>query len=418
MLDIKFIRENPEKVKQSCKNRGVICDVEKILELDQGKRTSLREIEQLRARQNKLGKEQMAEAQALKQQIKTKEPELQNMEKELENLLWQLPNIPFDDVPVGKDEKDNKVIHMWGKVPKFSFEPKDHVRVGEALGLIDLERAAKVAGSRFTFLKSGLVLLEFALVDLVLKTAIKEKFIPVVPPVLLRPEVMKAMGYIDTPQDLAERYFLEKDKLFLAGTSEHSVGAMHRDEIFTEKDLPRRYAAFSTCFREEAGSYGKDTKGILRVHQFDKVEFVSFSHPEKSREELEFLLKLEEKLWQQLTIPYRVVQLCTGDLARPSAATYDIEAWLPGHPSTGSGQGAYREVSSASHTTDFQARRLNTRFKTKDGKTEFVHMLNATGFAIGRTLIAILENYQQKDGSVKIPRVLQKYVGFKKIPSK
>lgn len=416
MLDIKFIRENPEKVKTACKDRGMVCDVDMILSLDQKRRSFIQEIEGLRAQQNKLGLRrlqtgQLAEAQNLKQQIKQKESELENVEQEFQKLLLQLPNIPLEDVPVGKDETANKVVREWGKQPTFPFQPKDHVALGENLGLIDVERAAKVAGSRFAFLKNDLVLLEFALVDLILKTAVKEKFIPVVPPVLLKQEAMKAMGYLDTPQDLAERYFLEKDKLFLAGTSEHSVGAMHKDEVFNEKDLPRRYVAFSTCFREEAGSYGKDTKGILRVHQFDKVEFVSFTMREESKKELEFLVKLEEKLWQMLKIPYRVVQLCTGDLARPSAITFDIEAWLPG-------QQKYREMSSASNTTDFQARRLNTRFRGKAGILEYVHILNATGFAIGRTLIAILENYQQKEGSVKIPKVLQRYVGKSEIKNR
>jgi len=230
--------------------------------------------------------------------------------------------------------------------------------------------------------------------------------------VFVKSGIMQGMGYVDTPADLAERYFFEKDGLFLVGTAEQSVGPMHVGEVFEEKDLPRRYVAFSTCFREEAGSYGKDTKGILRVHQFDKVEFFSFCNPEKSKEEHQFLVQLEEKLWQALEIPYQVVQLSTGDMSRPSALTIDIEAWMPG-------QGKYREVSSASNTTDFQARRLNIRYKGKDGKLNFVHMLNATGFAIGRTIIAILENYQQKDGSIKIPKVLQEYVGRKEIkPSK
>ena len=236
----------------------------------------------------------------------------------------------------------------------------------------------------------------------------KEGFVPVVPPVVIKPEIMQGMGYVDTEEDLAERYFLEKDQLFLAGSSEQSIGGLHEGEVFKESELPSRAIAFSTCFREEAGSYGKDTRGILRVHQFDKIELFSFCHPEKSKEEHKFLVDFEEKLWQALEIPYQVVQLSTGDMSRPSASTIDIEAWMPG-------QNTYREVSSASNTTDFQARRLNIRFKNKEGKLEFVHMLNATGFPIGRTIIAILENYQQKDGSVKIQKVLQKYIGKKEI---
>lgn len=222
---------------------------------------------------------------------------------------------------------------------------------------------------------------------------------------------MKAMGYIDSEKDLAERYFLEKDNLFLVGTSEQSLGPMHFDETFHEQDLPKRYAGFSTCFREEAGSYGKDTKGILRVHQFDKIEMFSFCLPEESAKEHQLLLKMEEKMMQLLKIPYRVVQLCSGDLARPSAATYDIEAWLPG-------QNQYRETHSSSNCTDFQARRLNIRYRDKNGNIKFVHTLNGTVFAIGRMIIAIIENYQQKDGSVKIPKVLQKQLGFKEIKAK
>jgi seryl-tRNA synthetase len=319
------------------------------------------------------------------------------------------------------DESANVVLRKWGNPPaggpSFNFDPKDHVDLGEALDIIDTQRAAKVSGARFGYLKGEAVLLEFALVDLIMKLAVKEGFTPVIPPVLIKGEIMQGMGYVDTPEDLAERYYFEKEQMFLVGTSEQSVGPMHAKEVFEEKDLPRRYVSFSTCFREEAGSYGKDTKGILRVHQFDKVELFSFCHPEKSKEEHAFLVEFEEKLWQALEIPYQVVQLATGDMSRPSASTIDIEAWMPGHPSSSLGQekGTYREVSSASNVTDYQARRLNIKYKNKEGKSEYVHMLNATGFPMGRTIIAILENYQQKDGSVKIPKVLQSYVGKKEI---
>ena len=409
MLDIKFIRESPEKAKTACQNRAVVCDVDKIVSLDQKRKSLLQEIEPLRAKQ-KARRQRDVETQKIKEQIKAKEPELQQVETELQKLLSQLPNMPQEDVPVG-DESKNVVLRQIGKAPKFSFEPKDHLSLGEELDTIDVARAAKVSGSRFAYVKGDLALLEFALVELAMKTAAKEGFIPIVPPVFVKAEMMQAMGYVDTPEDLAERYFFKKEELFLVGTAEQSVGPMHAGETFEGKDLPKRYIAFSTCFREEAGSYGKDTRGILRVHQFDKVEMFSFAHPEKSKEEHHFLVSLQEKLWKQLEIPYQVVQLATGDMARPSSSTIDIEAWLPG-------QGRYREVSSASNTTDFQARRLNIRFKEKDGKSGYAHMLNATAFAIGRTLIAILENYQQKGGSIKVPAVLQKYCGFKKIPSK
>ncbi len=436
MLDIKFIRENPEKVKEGCRKKNVECNIDQILELDKRRRELLQQIEGFKAQQNKLGKpaeshrddgnqagppqsseaglggEGIEEGRRLKQERKKLEVQLEEIEGGLQSQLTQLPNLPFDDVPVGKDESANVVLRQWGKIPKFSFDPKEHFDLGEQLDVIDVKRAAKISGARFGYLKGDAALLEFALVDLAMKTAIKEGFTPIVPPVFVKSEIMQGMGYVDTPADLAERYFFEKDGLFLVGTAEQSVGPMHSGEVFEEKDLPKRYVAFSTCFREEAGSYGKDTKGILRVHQFDKVEFFSFCSPEKSKEEHQFLVQLEEKLWQALEIPYQVVQLSTGDMSRPSASTIDIEAWLPG-------QNKYREVSSASNVTDFQARRLNIRYKNNPpaggGKLEFVHMLNATGFPIGRTIIAILENYQQKDGSVKIPKVLQKYVGKKEI---
>ncbi|MDP2664421.1 MAG: serine--tRNA ligase [bacterium] len=407
MLDIKVIRQNPESIKEACKKRGLDFDVEKLIELDTKKRELLQEIEGLKAQQNKLGKDEIPQAQALKEEIKTKEPLLKETDEQLQKLLLELPNIPQEDVPAGREEA-NVVLRKIGKLPKFSFEPKDHLALGEALDVIDVERATKVSGSRFAYIKGDLVLLEFALVRMAMDYAAKEQFIPIIPPVLIRKEMMKDMGYIDTKEDLAERYFLEKENMFLVGTAEQSVGPMHQGEILEEKELPKRYVAFSTSFREEAGSYGKDTKGILRVHQFDKVELFSFCHPAKSREEHKFLVSFEEKLWQALDIPYQVVQLAAGDMSRPAVSTIDIEAWLPG-------QNKYREVSSASNTTDFQARRLDIRFKNKEGKLEFVHMLNATGFPIGRTLIAIMENYQQKDGSIEIPKALQKYVGKKKI---
>lgn len=413
MLDIKFIRENPEKVKEGARKKNVDVNIDQLLELDEKHRELLQKVEKLRAEQNKLTKNDIEKGKELKQQIKSLEPQLEEIEGGLNSLLTQLPNLPQDDVPVG-DESANVVLRKWGKVPEFDlpdgkagFEPKGHLELGEALDIIDVKRAAKVSGARFGYLKGEGVLLEFALVQFAMKEALKEGFIPVVPPVFVKSETMQAMGYVDTPEDLAERYFFGKDGLFLVGTAEQSVGPMHAGEIFEEKDLPRRYVAFSTCFREEAGSYGRDTKGILRVHQFDKVELFSFCHPEKSKEEHTFLVEFEEKLWQALEIPYQVVQLATGDMSRPSASTIDIEAWLPE-------QDKYREVSSASNTTDFQARRLNIRYKNKN-KPDFVHMLNATGFPIGRTIIAILENYQQKDGSVKIPKVLQGYVGKKRI---
>ncbi|TSC67714.1 MAG: seryl-tRNA synthetase, partial [Parcubacteria group bacterium Gr01-1014_66] len=277
---------------------------------------------------------------------------------------------------------------------------------------IDTERAAKVSGSRFGYVRRELALLEFALVQFAIEKLVKNGFVPVVPPVMIREEMMHGMGYIDSEKDREERYFLEKDGLYLIGTAEQSLVPMHADEIISEKHLPLRYAGFSTCFRREAGSYGKDTQGILRVHQFDKVEMVIFSKPEDSCAEHELMIRLEEELMQELQIPYRIVALCTGDISQPSARTIDIESWFPGQ---NEGRGQYRETHSSSHTTDFQARRLKIRIRKTDDTIEFVHILNGTACAIGRTLIAILENYQQEDGAVKIPRVLQKYMGEREV---
>ena len=284
------------------------------------------------------------------------------------------------------------------------------MELAATLDLIDTERASKVSGTRFGYLKREAVMLEFALVRLALDTLTQEGFIPIVPPVLVKPEAMRAMGYVERGGE--EIYFIEKDSVYLVGTSEQSIGPMHRDEIFTDANLPRRYVAFSTCFRREAGSYGKDTKGILRVHQFDKIEMFSLTRPEDSQKEHEYLLSLEERLMQKLGLSYRVLNICSGDLGDPAAAKYDIEAWLPG-------EGAYRETHSTSNTTDYQARRLNIRYRqqiTKDKKQlSYVHTLNGTAFAIGRTIIAILENFQEKDGSITVPDALQPYLSFKRI---
>lgn len=420
MLDIKFIRENSEKVKEACVQKQVDCDIDKILELDQKRRKLLQDIEGLKARQNKLDRADIAEAQGLKQQIKAKEPALKNIEEELAKLLLEVPNVPLDDVPVGKNETWNKVMRIWGKIPAFDFKPKDHVDLGGALGLIDIEKAAQVTGARFSYLKGDAALLEFALVQYVLSVATSEKilkkiadsvekgyfpkpFIPVVPPVMIRPEVFRKMGRLSA-KDKEERYYLQQDDLYLIGSAEHTLGPLHMDETLKEEALPMRYLGFSTAFRREAGSYGKDMRGILRVHQFDKLEMESFTTPEDSLKEQNFFVAIQEYLMQGLRLPYQVVNVCTGDMGKPNARQIDIEAWLPG-------QGKYRETHSADLMQDFQARRLNTKVRRKDGKTEFVHMNDATAFAIGRTLIAIFENYQQKDGSVKIPKILQKYVG-------
>lgn len=416
MLDIKFIRENPEKVKQNCQKRHCLVDINKLLELDKQRRELLAEVEALRAKHNEITnqieseiiigdakRDLIAEGAKLKDAIKNKDEELKKTEKKWTELAWLLPNMLAPDVPLGKDERDNRVIKKVGEPPKFNFPIKDHLELGEALNLIDVERAAKVAGTRFAYLKNQLVLLEFSLINLAFQTLLKKGFIPILPPVMLRPKMAKGMGYLEQA-DVNEAYYLPQDDLYLVGTSEQSIGAMHAHEVFQENDLPKRYLGFSTCFRREAGSYGKDQRGIVRVHQFDKLEMFVFCQPENSPKEHQLLLQIEQDLMQALKLPFQVVHLCSGDMGRPSASTFDIETWIPS-------QNRYRETHSCSNCTDFQARRLNIRYKNRNtGKLDFVHMLNGTVFAIPRLLIAILENNQQKDGSVKIPAVLSRSI--------
>jgi len=368
----------------------------------------------MRARQKKLGEERkVEEAKKLKEELRLKEEALSAEEKAREEVLRQLPNPAFAYVPVGKSDKENVVLREVGEKPQFDFTPKDYLALAEALDCIDVPRGAKVSGARFAYIKREAAMLEFALVRFVFDSLLPHGFIPVVPPVMVKEEMMRGMGYVDRGEDKDETYFLEKDGLYLVGTSEQSMGPMFADEIFEEEELPKRYVAFSTCFRREAGSYGKDTKGILRVHQFDKLEMFSFCHPDRSGEEHKLLLSLEEQMMQALGVPYHVLDICTGDLGTPAAAKFDIEAWMPGQ---NNGTGEYRETHSTSNTTDFQSRRLNIRFRPradKEGtkKPEYVHLLNGTAFAIGRIIIAILENYQREDGTIGIPKALQPYMG-------
>lgn len=348
-----------------------------------------------------------AEGKELKARLANAEFELKVLEEEFTDLMHQIPNIPADEVPVGRDAKENKILREVGERRRFSFTPVEYMKLGEHLDVIDVVRAAKVSGSRFGYLKNEAALLEFALVQCAYELLVRRGYQPVVPPVLITQEMMQAMGYVDSKKDQEERYFLAQDKLYFVGTAEQSLGPMHAGEIFEESSLPLRYAGFSTCFRREAGSYGKDTHGILRVHQFDKIEMFAFATPKQASALHHEILAIEEDLMQMLKIPYRVMALCTGDLSVPSAVTYDVEAWLPGQHE---GVGEYRETHSCSNTTDFQARRLNIRVRRSDGSLVFAHLLNGTVFAIGRTIIAILENYQQEDGSVKIPEALRPYM--------
>ncbi len=412
MLDIKFIREHPEEVKGGLQKKGVNIGVHNFLENDEARRAKIKEVDELRAKLNQhtagVSNAEGAErdrkveaARALKATLAKQEAELENLENSIRHVLFAMPNLPLPDVPVGGAEA-NRVVREAGEKPQFDFKPKDYLALAEAFDLIDTKRAAKVAGSRFGYLKREAALLEFALVRYAFDALLPEGFIPIVPPVMLRPEHFRAIGRIPPGQE-KERYLIPSDNLYLAGSAEHTIAPMHADEILEEGSLPLRYLAFSSCFRREAGSYGKDTRGILRVHQFDKLEMFSFVRPEDDATELEWLLGWQEKLMQGLGLPYRVVLIAAGDMGWPEAKLYDIETWLPG-------EGVYRETHSASTTTDFQSRGTNTRYRAKGGELAFVHTLNATAFAVGRTLIAILENYQQSDGSVRVPDALLPYM--------
>lgn len=413
--------------------------VDRLLEVDKKRREITTEMEGLKATKNKTSRI-IVEAKDIDEKKKIiggmKEldvksgilnKEQKELDQQFQSLIIMIPNIPDDDVPAGKDETENVILRKIGEPLEFSFKPKDHLEIGKELDLIDTETAAKVSGSRFAYLKNEAAILEYAIVQYVFRTlsdpAIIKKiadgietgysaspFVPVVPPVMIKPDIYIKMARLDPGQE-EERYYLQKDDQYLIGSAEHTLGPLHMDETIPEEKLPFRYIGFSTSFRREAGSYGKDTKGILRVHQFDKLEMESFTIPENSRKEQDFIVAIQEYLVNSLSIPYQVVAVCTGDMGGPDARQIDIECWMPG-------QGKYRETHTSDMNTDYQARRLNTRVRRTDGGVELVHMNDATAFAIGRILIAILENYQQEDGSVIIPEVLRKYTGFDKIERK
>lgn len=420
MLDGKFIRENTESVKKALKKKRVDpVAIDNIISLDAEKRNLIKEVEELQAKRNRTSKEMpglsggakkeaLAEMQYVKERLFELESKLKHLETELENLLQALPNPPLESVPEGQSDANNEVIKTVGHPPKFDFTPVDHAKLGTSLDLIDIETAAANSGSRFAYLKNDAVLWEFNLIQWVLQKLMQKGFTPVIPPVLVKEHAMFGTGFF--PADRNEIYHVnpEDDDLFLVGTSEVALCMLHAGHILAQEDLPRRYVGFSTCFRREAGTYGKDTHGIFRVHQFDKIEMFSFCHPEKSEAEHEFLLSIEEEIIKELGLAYRVVNICGGELGAPAAKKYDLEAWFPS-------QNKYRELTSASNCTDFQARRTNIRFK--DGKgNHFVHTLNGTAIALGRTIAALMENFQQKDGTVylqlpqpqKLPPHLQK----------
>ncbi len=404
MLDLKYVRENLGEIKKKIATKGQFkCDVDQVLKLDEERRGLMARIEMLRAEQNKMAKEGKRSERAveIKKMIKDLEPQLAEAEENFKVEAVKIPNIPLSDVPEGQDESQNEVMKEIGEIKIKSG--KDHLEIGKNLDLIDIERASKVSGSRFYYLHNEVVELEFALIKFAMEMIKKQGFQPIIPPVLIKEDMAWGSGHFEAIND--DAYHMKNDELVAVGTAEQSILPYFADEII--ENLPQRFAAFSTCLRREAGSYGKDTRGIFRVHQFDKLEMFSFCRPQDSEKEHELIVELEEKIMKELKLPYRVVKLCSGELGLPSAKTIDIETWLPG-------QGQYRETHSSSNCTDFQARRLNIRFRSEKGN-EFVHTLNGTAVAIGRMLIAILENYQEKDGSVKVPQALQKYLDFKEI---
>ena len=434
MLDIKLIRENPEEIKKAIARKGTEpALVDEAISLDRRRRDLISKIEEYQTELNKFSKEiamfhgqqkidSIKEASEYSEKIKDLKPELDKANKEFGAVMFSIPNIPSEDTPDGPDESGNVVLRKVGKLPKFDFKPKEHWQLGEELDIIDITRSTKISGARFNYLKGKLVLLQYALLNhaysiLTDESKLKEisekaglkvstkPFVPMVPPVFIKPEPFEKMARIEPKE---ERYHIPSDDLFLIGSAEHTMGSYFMDETIAEKDLPIRFAGFSLAFRREAGSYGKDMKGILRVHQFDKLEMESFTVPEDSTKEQNFIVAIQEYLMQSLDLPYQIVLKCAGDQGDPDTRAIDIETWLPG-------QDRYRETHTSDSMTDYQSRGLNTKVKRKSGKTEFVHMNDATAYAMGRTLVAIMENCQQKDGSIQIPKVLQKYTGFKEI---
>ncbi len=430
MIDPNIIRQHPDRVKEELNRRNKTLNVDEFLLLDEKRKALITELDALRAEQNRVGKEVqgasgeardaiLATLKSLKETISAKEGGCAAIESDWHRMLWEFPNISHDDVPVGPDESGNVPIRSWGGPRTFDFPVKDHIELGALHDIIDVERAAKVSGARFAYVKGKLALLQFAVIQhafniLTNETILKEiaasvdssipakPFVPVLPPVFIRPETFDRMARLEPKE---ERYHIVSDDQYLVGSAEHTLGSMHMDEILPEETLPLRYVGYSSSFRREAGSYGKDTRGILRVHQFDKIEIESFTTPGSSRLEQDFIVAIQEYLVRSLEIPYQVVAVCTGDMGAPDARQIDIECWLPS-------QGCYRETHTSDLNTDYQSRRLQTKLRSKDGTSELVHMNDATVFALGRILVMICENYQERDGSIRVPTVLQNYCGF------
>jgi seryl-tRNA synthetase len=412
VLDLRAIREDPEPYRKALARRGVAGELDRALALDEKRRELVTRVELLRAEQNRGSKaigsaKDAGQREAIIEQVrvvsdelKELEPQLAAVEDELATVVARLPNIPDEAAPDGESEEDNVEVRRWGDPPAFDFEPKDHLALGEALGLIDVERAARTSGARFAYLTGAAARIQFALVQMGLDFAEARGFTPVIPPVLVREEAMYGTGFF--PTEAVNIYATRDDDLFLVGTSEVPLASLHTREILEPAVLPKRYVGYSTCFRREAGTYGKDTRGIFRLHQFDKLEMFSFVLPGESAGEHQRFLSWEEEFFQSLEIPYRVVDTCVGDLGASATRKFDLEAWMPG-------QGKYREVTSTSNTTDYQARRLEARVRLPEGNRP-AHTVNGTLCAIGRTLIALLENHQRADGSVVLPGAVAEHL--------
>ncbi len=409
MLDTKFIKKNLQLIKDNNASRNVNTDLDRMLSLEEKRASFLQEIEKLRADKNQGSKnkpslQEIEKMKALSAEISKLEQDFKQIDSEFQTLLLQIPNINHESTPIGKDDTENQVIREEGSKPKFTFEPKEHFEIDYIKPLIDLERGAKVGGSRFYYLKGRLATLERALMQFTIDTLDLKGFELILPPVLVQEGAMFGTGFFPAEKNEVYSVNKEEDNLYLVGTSEVPLIYMYSGEVLEMKDLPKKYIAITPCFRREAGSYGKDTKGIFRVHQFYKVEMIVFCKPEDSWGIHEELLTNEEEILKALGLPYQVVNICSGDLGFPAAKKYDCEGWFPG-------QARYRELTSTSNTTDYQARRSNIKYKTSEGKREFVHTLNGTAVT-DRCLLAILENFQQADGHISVPEVLQKYTGF------
>jgi seryl-tRNA synthetase len=417
MLDVKLLRENLNEVKARMATRGTAINWDEFLAVDRERRDALANIERLKEKKNRLSGEigklkksgvdagaLMGEVEEVNEAIRSGEKPLAEIEARFEAFMLSLPNLPSQSVAVGKSAEDNKEIRRWGELTKFEFEPKNHWDIGEELGILDFVRAAKIAGARFAVYRDAGARLERALINFMLDLQTREHgYKEMLPPALVNRAALVATGQL--PKFEEDLFRLAQGEYFLIPTAEVPLTNLHREEMIEREELPIKYVAYTPCFRSEAGSYGKDVRGLIRQHQFDKVEMVKFTEPETSYQELESMVQNAEEVLKRLKLPYRVVELCTGDMGFAAAKTYDLEVWLPG-------QKAYREISSCSNCEDFQARRAQIRYrKEKKGRPIFVHTLNGSGLAVGRTLVAVLENYQQKDGSVVIPDALRPYMG-------